>query len=73
MVRLLELSRPYENVTVPQGCPDEWSITVAIVARQRRHLEAVITLADAWLFLEAKPKPILTPRDSLTKNRPVKG
>jgi hypothetical protein len=52
--QLLELSEVYENVTVPQACPDEWPITVAIVARQRRHLQAVITLADAGLFLEAE-------------------
>jgi len=39
---------------MPAGCPDEWPVTVAIVARQRRHLQAVIALADADLFLEAE-------------------
>jgi hypothetical protein len=53
-VELLELSRVYENVIVPPGCPVEWPIVVAIVARQRSHLKAVIQLADAGLALEAE-------------------
>jgi hypothetical protein len=52
--RLLELSGVYENVIIPPGCPVEWPIIVAIVARQRSHLKAVIELADTGLALEAE-------------------
>jgi hypothetical protein len=41
-------------VIVPPGCPVEWPIVVAIVARQRSHLTAVMELADAGLALEAE-------------------
>ncbi len=53
-LRLLELSRIYENVTVPRSSPDERAIVVALVARQRSHLNAIIQLADAGLALEAE-------------------
>jgi Family of unknown function (DUF5677) len=53
-LRLLEMSRVYEDVTVPAGSPDSCAIVVAIVARQRSHLKAIIQLADAGLALEAE-------------------
>jgi hypothetical protein len=51
---LLERSGVYENVIVPPGTPPEWPVVVALVARQRNHLKAMVTLADAGLNLEAE-------------------
>ena len=48
------MSGIYENVVIPADCPDEWATVVAIVARQRSHLKAVIQLADARQTLEAE-------------------
>jgi ribosomal protein L31E len=53
-LRLLEVSTVYEDVTVPAASPREWPVVVALVGRQRRHMTAVVTLADAGLFLEAE-------------------
>src|SRR5207248_2276144 len=53
-VRLLEMSRVYENVTVPAGSLTSGRIIVAIVARQRSHLRAIIQRADADLALERR-------------------
>ena len=51
---MLELSRIYESVTVPPACPKVWPAIVALVARQRRHMQAVLNLGDAGLYLEAE-------------------
>jgi hypothetical protein len=53
-VALLERSEIYENVIIPADAPREWLPVVAMVARQRSHLKAIITLADAGLNLEAE-------------------
>jgi Family of unknown function (DUF5677) len=51
---LLDASRVYENVRIPPGAPPEFPVIVALVARQRSHLKAVIALADAGLNIEAE-------------------
>jgi Family of unknown function (DUF5677) len=51
---LLDASRVYENVRIPPEAPPEFPVIVALVARQRSHLKAVIALADAGLNIEAE-------------------
>ena len=53
-LRLLELSRVYDDLALPAEIPPEWAVVAALAARQRRHLQAVIALADDRLFLEAQ-------------------
>ena len=53
-IALLERSQAYENVIVPPGTPPEWAVVVSLVARQRSHLKAIVTLADVGLSLGAE-------------------
>jgi hypothetical protein len=53
-VELLERSQVYDDVTVPAATSRDWLVAVALTARQRRHMQAVITLADRDLSIEAE-------------------
>ena len=54
-LRLLEISAMYDDVVVPAGSPQrEWPVVVAMIARQRRLLRALVELADADLFTESQ-------------------
>jgi hypothetical protein len=53
-LRLLDLSEVYDDVTVPAATSRDWLVVVALTARQRRHMQAVIALADRELFIEAE-------------------